>query len=72
MTFDYKKYNKKNTSSLLINTILNKKCSNEDKVARILAIDDERANEGICDYVVENHGSYDEAADEIIKILNLK
>lgn len=62
----------KRDRKVLINTILNKKCSNEDKVARIIAIDDEKANEGICDYVVENNGSYDEAADEIIKILNLK
>ena len=56
----------------LLRQILKKNCSDEDKANRILAIDDEKANEGICDYVVRNNGSYDEAADEIIKMLNLK
>lgn len=62
----------KRDRKVLINTILNKKCSNEDKVNRIISIDDEKANEGICDYVVKNNGSYEETADEIIKMLNLK
>ncbi len=62
----------KRDRKVLIKTILKKNCSDEDKANRILAIDDEKANEGICDYVVRNNGSYDEAADEIIKMLNLK
>lgn len=62
----------KRDRKVLIKTILKKKCSDDDKVNRILAIDDEKANEGICDYVVKNNGSYDEAADEIIRMLNLK
>ncbi len=57
---------------VLIDTILSKKSSNEDKVSRIISIDDETANEAICDYSVKNNGSYDEAADEIISMLNLK
>ena len=62
----------KRDRKVLINSILNKKCCNEDKVNRIISIDDEKANEGICDYVVNNNGSYEETADEIIKMLNLK
>ena len=62
----------KRDRKVLIKTILKKKCSDEDKANRIIAIEDEKANEDICDYVVNNYGSYDETAKEIIKILNLK
>ena len=62
----------KRDRKVLIETILKKKCSDEDKTRRIIAIEDEKANEDICDYVVNNYGSYAQAADEIIKILNLK
>ena len=53
----------------LIETILEKNSTNEDKVNRIISIDDERRNEEICDYVVENNGDYDTIADDIIKML---
>ncbi len=55
----------------LLSSILDKKCTNEDKVNRIISIDDERRNEEICDYVVD-YKSADISADEIIKLLNLK
>lgn len=54
----------------LIETILNKKSTVEDKVNRIISIDAEKNNEEICDYVVNNNG-YDEAAEEILRILKL-
>lgn len=54
----------------LLETILNKKSSNEDKVNRIISIDAEKCNEEICDYVVLNN-NYDEAALEIINILKI-
>ena len=62
----------KRDRKVLIKTILRKKCSDEDKANRIIAIEDEKANEDICDYVVNNYGSYDETAEEVIKMLNLK
>ena len=62
----------KRDRKVLIKTILKKKCSDEDKANRIIAIEDEKANEDICDYVVNNYGSYDETAEEVIKMLNLK
>ncbi len=55
----------------LLASILDKNCSNEDKVKRIISIDDERRNEEICDFVVDNNNP-EESADYIIKLLNLK
>ena len=40
----------------LLKSILNKNSTNEDKVNRIISIDDERRNEEICDHIVENNG----------------
>ena len=52
----------------LLASILEKKCSNEDKVSRIISIDDERRNEEICDFVV-NSDNIDEATDSILEHL---
>lgn len=62
----------KRDRKVLIDTILNKKTSNEDKVNRIISIDCEKENQDICDYYVVNEGDYDKASEEIIKLLNLK
>ncbi len=62
----------KRDRKVLIDTILNKKTTNEDKVNRIISIDCEKENQDICDYYVENYGDYEAAALEIIKLLNLK
>ncbi len=53
----------------LIKSILEKDSTNEDKVNRIISIDDERRNEEICDYVVDNNGDYDEISDKILELL---
>ncbi len=55
----------------LIESILKKKSTIEDKTNRILAIDSEKSNISLCDYVVYNT-SYDDAAKEILKILEIK
>lgn len=62
----------KRDRKVLIETILNKHSSVEDKVNRIISIDSEKNNADICDYIVENKGNYEEAADEIIRLLKLK
>jgi hypothetical protein len=51
--------------------ILEKNCSNTDKVNRIIAIDHEKRNEEICDYVIRNN-NYEEALSEIINVLGLE
>ena len=53
----------------LLKSILEKNSTNEDKVNRIISIDDERRNEEICDYVVENNGDYDEISNKILDLL---
>ena len=53
----------------LLKSILDKNSTNEDKVNRIISIDDERRNEEICDYVVENDGDEDLTAEKIIELL---
>ncbi len=53
----------------LLKSILDKNSTNEDKVNRIISIDDERRNEEICDYVVENLGNEEEVAEKIIDLL---
>ncbi len=53
----------------LLESILEKNSTNEDKVNRIISIDDERRNEEICDYVVENNGDHDETAKKIVELL---
>lgn len=63
-------YIKRDKRSLL-SSILNKNCSNDEKVNRIISIDDERRNEEICDYVVD----YEKdavTAEAILKLLNIK
>lgn len=54
----------------LIESILNKNSTNEDKINRLISIEDEKNNEDICDYVI-SYDTYDEAANEIIKLLNI-
>lgn len=53
----------------LLSSILEKNSSNEDKVNRIIAIDQEKRNAEICDQVVENTG-YGETADAILSLLH--
>ena len=54
----------------LIESILNKNSTNEDKINRLISISDEKNNADICDYTI-SYNTYDEACDEIIKLLNL-
>ena len=54
----------------LLTSILAKNCSDEEKVNRIISIDDEKRNEEICDFVVENNNS-DEAVEALLKYLKL-
>lgn len=64
-------YIKKDKRELLTN-ILQKNCSLEDKVNRLISVEDEKRNEEICDYAIKvTNKNYDLAVDEILKILNL-
>ena len=65
-------YIKKNRKELL-SSILKKKCSDEDKVNRLISIDDEKRNEDICDYSVSvTNTNYLGAFSKIINIITGK
>lgn len=51
-------------------SILKKNSSVEDKVNRLIAIDAEKQNADICDYVVKFE-TYEEAVSQICGILNI-
>ena len=51
-------------------SILKKNSSVEDKVNRLIAIDAEKQNADICDYVVQ-FDDYDDAASQICDILKI-
>lgn len=63
----YIKRNKKR----LLSAILKKNSSIEDKVNRIIAIDAEKQNAAICDYVVE-FDTYDEAFSQLYDLLDIE
>ena len=54
----------------LLNSILRKNSSIDDKVNRIIAIDAENKNAEICDYVIEFE-SYDDAVKQLCEILKI-
>jgi guanylate kinase len=53
----------------LMASILRKNSSIEDKVNRLISIENERKNAEICDYVIHNV-RYEDAVDEILEILS--
>ncbi len=55
----------------ILSNILRKNSSIEDKVNRIVAIDAEKQNARICDYIVE-FTCYEEAVEQLCKILEVK
>ena len=63
-------YVRKDKRSLL-RSILAKDCSNEDKVSRIISIDDERRNEDLCDHAVRGN-SPEDAAEDILSYLGIQ
>ena len=73
------KTNFKNVTTIYINrdkkklmaSILRKNSSIEDKVNRLIAIESEKKNEEICDYVVKFE-EYDDAVNQICQILGIE
>jgi guanylate kinase len=61
----------KRQKKAVLSAILRKNCSIEDKVERIMAIEFEKKNATLCDYVVQ-FDTYAEANKELRKILGIK
>ena len=60
----------KRDKKALLASVLRKNSSVEDKVNRIVAMESEKRNAQICDYVVE-FDTYDQAVDQICQILHI-
>ena len=60
----------KREQKALMASILRKNSSIEDKVNRLIAIEHEKRNAEICDYVVD-FDTYDEAVEQLHRILNI-
>jgi len=56
----------------LTNRLLNKEISSEDLVNRICSLDDEKQNMDLCDFVVNNSNTVENAVEEFYKILKIK
>ncbi len=54
----------------ILSNILRKNSSIEDKINRIIAIDAEKQNSGICDYIID-FNDYDDAAEQLRRILGV-
>lgn len=53
----------------VMQSILERNISNDDKYRRIISLDDEYKNAALCDYVVQNGGTIEDAAKQIIRIV---
>ena len=53
----------------LLGAILDRDCSNRDKVNRILSLEDEEKNEALCDIVIRNDGSIKEMFEQLVRKL---
>lgn len=53
----------------LVKTIIERDCPTEDKVARIMSIDSENANEHLCDFTVYYNGSLDHVIGQILRMI---
>ena len=60
----------KRDKKALMGNILRKKCSDEDKINRLMAIEYEQLNASLCDYIIDFH-NYDDAVQQLSEILSV-
>lgn len=53
----------------LLTALLSRNCSVEDKVNRIISMPAEERNAELCDYIIENNGTVDDALRELMEII---
>lgn len=56
----------------LTDRLLNKEISSEDLVNRICSLDDENKNMDLCDFIINNSNTVENAVEEFYKILKIK
>lgn len=67
----YIKRDRDKTVSNIIQRLIDGKANKDDTVNRICSLDDEKKNEEIADYIIENNSTLDVPVSEIAKILKL-
>ena len=54
---------------LLLQALLERNITNEDKINRIISMDAEERNSDLCDYIVNNNANIDDVINEILSIV---
>lgn len=68
----YVKRNKEDIYMSMVKRMKDGNTTDKDYVKRMLAIDAEKKNEQLCDYIVDNDDTVESAADSILEVLRLK
>lgn len=53
----------------VMKSILERNISNDDKQRRIISLDDEYKNAALCDYVIQNGGTIEDAVKQVLRIV---
>ena len=56
----------------LLDAILARDCSNEEKRRRIISLSSEQKNEELCHTTIHNNGTVEKAVEQLVKIINQK
>ena len=71
-TIFYINRDRKQLLTSLTDRLLNKEISSEDLVNRICSLDDENKNMDLCDFIINNSNTVENAVEEFYKILKIK
>ena len=68
----YVKRDRKKLIDVMLQRLMDGNTTKEDIVNRIVSLDDEKKNEELCDYIIDNNGNVSDAVSEICSILKTK
>ncbi|RHB42222.1 hypothetical protein DW886_17030 [Enterocloster aldenensis] len=68
----YVKRDRKKLIDVMLQRLMDGNTTKEDIVNRIVSLDDEKKNEELCDYIIDNNGNVSDAVSEICSILKIK
>ena len=68
----YVKRDRKQLIDVMLQRLIDGNTTKEDTCNRIVSFDDEKKNQELCDYIIDNNGSIEDAVAEICSILKLK
>lgn len=68
----YIKRDRKALIDVMLQRLIDGKTTKEDIINRIVSLDDEKKNEELCDYIIDNNAKVEDAVAEICSILKIK